>query len=161
MEFKNSDYTITTNTPDETKDIGERVGRLLKDGDILCLYGELGTGKTTFVQGIARGLDVKEGFVASPTFVIINEYKGRLPLYHIDLYRLNSAAEIEDIGISECLKGKGVTVIEWAEKAEEILPGELLAIYLENTGGGKRLLSFKATGKRYEEIVARIRVKEG
>ena len=148
-----TDYIIITNTPEETKDLGERLGRLLKDGDIVCLYGELGAGKTTFVQGIAKGLDIKEGFVASPTFVIVNEYKGRLPLYHIDLYRLNSLSEIEDIGILEYLKGKGVTVIEWAEKAEEILPEERLTIYLENPGGGKRKISFKGKGNRFTEIL--------
>lgn len=148
-----TDYTITTNTPDETKGLGERLGRLLKDGDIICLHGELGAGKTTFVQGIARGLGVKEGFITSPTFVIVNEYKGRLPLYHIDLYRLNSIAEIEDIGILEYLKGKGVTVIEWAEKAEEMLPEERLSVYLESLGGDKRMITFKAKGKGYEKIV--------
>ena len=141
-----TDYIIITNTPEETKDLGERLGRLLKDGDIVCLYGELGAGKTTFVQGIAKGLDIKEGFVASPTFVIVNEYKGRLPLYHIDLYRLNSLSEIEDIGILEYLKGKAVTVIEWAEKAEEILPEERLTIYLENPGAERGRLVLKARG---------------
>ena len=155
---KNSDYTITISSPDETKKLGEKLGRLLRDGDIICLYGELGAGKTSFTQGIAKGLNVEKAFITSPTFVLVNEYKGRLPLYHIDLYRLNNIAEIEDIGLSEYLKGKGVTVIEWAEKAEDLLSEERLSVYLENLGGDKRRLSFKATGKRYEEIVAKIQM---
>ncbi|MBI5043070.1 MAG: tRNA (adenosine(37)-N6)-threonylcarbamoyltransferase complex ATPase subunit type 1 TsaE [Nitrospirae bacterium] len=153
MTYKDFDYTITTNGPDETKKLGERLGRLLKEGDIICLHGELGAGKTSFTQGIAKGMDVAKAFITSPTFVIVNEYKGRLALYHIDLYRLNNIAEIEDIGLSEYLKGEAVTVIEWAEKAEGLLSEERLSVYLENSGGDKRSFTFKATGKRYEEIV--------
>ncbi|MBI5179910.1 MAG: tRNA (adenosine(37)-N6)-threonylcarbamoyltransferase complex ATPase subunit type 1 TsaE [Nitrospirae bacterium] len=148
-----TDYTITTNSLDETKRLGERLGILLKEGDIICLHGELGAGKTSFTQGIAKGMDVAKAFITSPTFVLVNEYKGRLPFYHIDLYRLNNIAEIEDIGLSEYLKGEAVTVIEWAEKAEGLLLEERLSVYLENLGGDKRSLTFKAKGKRYEEIV--------
>jgi tRNA threonylcarbamoyladenosine biosynthesis protein TsaE len=157
MTYKNSNYTITTTTPEETKEIGERLGRLLKVGDIICLHGELGTGKTCFTQGIAKGMNVAKAFITSPTFILVNEYKGALPLYHIDLYRLNNIAEIEDIGLSEYLKGEAVTVIEWAEKAEGLLLEERLSVYLENLGGDKRRLFFKATGKRYEEIVQGLR----
>jgi tRNA threonylcarbamoyladenosine biosynthesis protein TsaE len=146
-------WIIITNSAEETKSLGKKLGRLLIDGDIICLYGELGAGKTIFTQGIAKGLDVKEVFVTSPTFVIVNEYAGRLALYHIDLYRLNSIAEIEDIGISEYLKGKGVTIIEWAEKAEETLPGERLLIHIKNPGRNKRSLLFEGKGKRYAEIL--------
>ena len=153
MTFKNSDYTITTSSLDETRRLGERLGRLLKEGDIICLHGELGAGKTSFTQGIAKGMGVAKAFITSPTFVIANEYKGRLALYHIDLYRLNNIAEIEDIGLSEYLKGEAVTVIEWAEKAEGLLSEDRLSVYLESLGGDKRRLSFKATGKRYEEII--------
>lgn len=159
MTDKNTDYTITTSSLDETRRLGERLGRLLKEGDIICLHGELGAGKTTFTQGIAKGMDVAKAFITSPTFVIANEYKGRLALYHIDLYRLNNIAEIEDIGLSEYLKGEGVTVIEWAEKAEGLLSEERLSVYLENLGEDKRRLAFKAKGKRYEEIIEKIGVR--
>ena len=151
-------WTITTNGPDETKKLGEKLGGLLKAGDIICLHGELGAGKTCFTQGIAKGMNVAKAFITSPTFVLVNEYKGALPLYHIDLYRLNNIAEIEDIGLSEYLKGEAVTVIEWAEKAEGLLPEESLSVYLENSGGDKRSFTFKATGKRYEEIIEKIGV---
>lgn len=158
MTDKNTEYTIATSSLDETRRLGERLGRLLKEGDIICLHGELGAGKTTFTQGIAKGMGVAKAFITSPTFVIANEYKGRLALYHIDLYRLNNMAEIEDIGLSEYLKGEGVTVIEWAEKAEGLLSEERLSVYLENLGGDKRRLAFKAKGKRYEEILARLQM---
>ena len=157
MTDKNTEYTIATSSLEETRRLGERLGRLLKEGDIICLHGELGAGKTTFTQGIAKGMGVAKAFITSPTFVIANEYKGRLTLYHIDLYRLNNIAEIEDIGLSEYLKGEGVTVIEWAEKAEGLLSEERLSVYLENLGGDKRRLAFKAKGKRYEEIVQGLR----
>ena len=157
MTDKNTEYTIATSSLEETRRLGERLGRLLKEGDIICLHGELGAGKTSFTQGIAKGMGVAKAFITSPTFVIANEYKGRLALYHIDLYRLNNIAEIEDIGLSEYLKGEGVTVIEWAEKAEGLLLEERLSVYLENLGGDKRSLTFEATGKRYEEIVQGLR----
>lgn len=153
MTDKNTDYTIATSSLDETRRLGERLGRLLKDGDIICLHGELGAGKTSFTQGIAKGMDVAKAFITSPTFVLVNEYKGAVPLYHIDLYRLNNIDEIEGIGLTEYLKGKGVTVIEWAEKADGLLPEESLSVHLENSGEDKRAFTFKATGKRYEEII--------
>lgn len=157
MADKNTEYTIATSSLEETRRLGERLGRLLKNSDIICLHGELGAGKTSFTQGIAKGMDIARTFITSPTFVIANEYKGRLALYHIDLYRLNNTAEIEDIGLSEYLKGEGVTVIEWAEKAEGLLSEERLSVYLVNLGGDKRSLTFKAKGKRYEEIVQGLR----
>lgn len=143
MTDKNTEYTIATSSLEETRRLGERLGRLLKEGDIICLHGELGAGKTSFTQGIAKGMGVAKAFITSPTFVIANEYKGRLALYHIDLYRLNNIAEIEDIGLSEYLKGEAVTVIEWAEKAEGLLSEDRLSVYLESLGGDKRRLSLK------------------
>ena len=157
MTYKNSDYTITTSSLDETRRLGERLGRLLKEGDIICLHGELGAGKTSFTQGIAKGMGVAKAFITSPTFVIANEYKGRLALYHIDLYRLNNIAEIEDIGLSEYLKGEAVTVIEWAEKAEDCCQKIGFQFILKVWEEDKRRLSFKATGKRYEEIIKGIK----
>src|SRR3989339_984824 len=105
----------------ETVELGRKIGKKLKANDVVCLTGTLGAGKTTLVQGIAAGLDVKD-YVNSPTFIIINEHPGRLVLYHIDLYRLEDGAEIEDLGLEEYFNAGGVCVIEWAEKLGDLLP---------------------------------------
>ncbi len=112
---------VVTKSAEETIQLGKKIGASLKPKDILALIGPLGAGKTTLVQGIAQGLDVKD-YVTSPTFIIINEYKGRVPFYHVDLYRLNNVEEIEDLGIEEYFKRNGVCVIEWAEKLEGLRP---------------------------------------
>jgi tRNA threonylcarbamoyladenosine biosynthesis protein TsaE len=102
---------------EDTLALGEKIGRHLKAGDTLLLFGDLGAGKTTLTQGIARGLGVaKEEYVRSPTFTLVNQYQGRYPVYHIDLYRIGSARELEDLGIDEVLAGDGVAIVEWAEK---------------------------------------------
>ena len=102
---------------EDTMALGEKIGRQLKAGDVLLLFGELGAGKTTLTQGIARGLGVaKEEYVRSPTFTLVNQYRGRFPVFHIDLYRIGSAHELEDLGMEEVLAGDGVAIVEWAEK---------------------------------------------
>lgn len=124
------------------------MGGLLRKGDLVALHGELGSGKTTFVKGLAAGLGAneKEG-VRSPTFVLLNLYKGRLPVYHIDLYRVGSLDRLRDMGYEDYAFGEGVTLIEWAEKAEEALPEQSLRVW------------FKSIGKRSREI--RIEVPAG
>lgn len=107
----------------ETVEFGKKIGSILHQGDVIALTGELGAGKTTLIQGIAEGLGVKD-YVTSPTFIIINEYRGRLPFYHVDLYRLEDLTEIEELGIEEYFSKGGVCVIEWAEKLEKLLPDE-------------------------------------
>ncbi len=108
---------FTTHSGEETQDLGTRLGRLLSSGDIVLLFGDLGAGKTTLTQGIARGMGVNpDEYVRSPTFTLVNEYAGKFPIYHIDLYRLDSLAEIENIGLEETLFGGGVSIVEWAEK---------------------------------------------
>lgn len=102
---------------EETLEIGKRLGKYLQPGDIVLLYGDLGVGKTTLTQGICRGLDIKEDtYIPSPTFTLINNYCGKYPVFHVDLYRLDSLLEIEKIGLEECLFTNGVCIIEWAEK---------------------------------------------
>lgn len=114
--------TMVTHSEAETIARGEEVAKLLTSGDVLAFYGDLGTGKTHFIQGICRGLGVKE-HVASPTFTIVNEYSsGEIPIYHFDFYRMKSMDEIRDIGFEEYVSGPGISLIEWAEKAEELLP---------------------------------------
>lgn len=102
-------------------ELGEKIGEQLKAGDVVALVGELGAGKTTFMQGLAQGLGVT-GYVKSPSFTIVNKYEGRLPVYHLDLYRLGDVNEIYELGIEEYLHGDGICVIEWAEKAYSFLP---------------------------------------
>jgi tRNA threonylcarbamoyladenosine biosynthesis protein TsaE len=121
---------IETLSADETRSLGQKIAKQLKPKDILALFGPLGAGKTTLIQGLAEGLEVKD-YVTSPTFVLINEYKGRLPLYHIDLYRLESIGQIEDLGIAEYFEKDGVTVIEWADRLGDNLPDDIKSIEIE------------------------------
>lgn len=119
-----------SNSAEETFRLGEKTGREARPGDIYCLDGDLGVGKTVFTQGLARGLSV-EDYVNSPTFNIVKEYEGRLPLYHFDLYRIGDPSEMEEIGYEDYFYGHGVTVIEWPERAEELIPEEAVRIRIE------------------------------
>ena len=121
---------VTTRSAAETIDLGRKIGAVLKPNDVIALTGQLGAGKTTLIQGIAEGIGVK-AYVTSPTFIIINEYAGRLPFYHIDLYRLDEGLEIADLGIEEYFNRGGVCVIEWAEKLGELLPQAAAKIEIE------------------------------
>lgn len=120
-------------SPDETRRIGEALGARLGPGDVVACIGELGAGKTCFLQGLARGLGVVEP-VTSPTFVLLNHYRGRLPVYHLDAYRTESLTEILDLGIEEILGGGGVTVIEWAEKLLPLLPARTIVVRISGLG---------------------------
>ena len=121
---------IISRSVGETRKIGAHLGKELGQGEVVCLIGEMGTGKTSLAQGIARGLGV-EDWLTSPTFIIINEYKGRLPLYHFDLYRLGKAEELVDLGYEDYFYGEGVSVVEWAEKIKSLWPEKRREIYLE------------------------------
>ena len=106
-----------THSPNDTLSLGEKIGRHLEAGDIVLLFGDLGAGKTTLTQGIARGLGVaKEEYVRSPSFTLVNEYPGKVPVFHIDLYRIASSQELEDLGLEEVFSSEGVSIVEWAEK---------------------------------------------
>lgn len=144
---------ISTDSPERTLQAGEELGRLLGPGDILCLKGDLGAGKTHFAKGVARGLGVSEP-VTSPTFTLINEYYGRLPFYHMDVYRLEGAADMADLGYEEFFYGQGVTLVEWADRIYEILPDERLDI--EITRGAvedAREVRLIPRGQRYVHLV--------
>ncbi len=128
MKEKN---TIESNQAEETFEIGRRCGQLAKAGQVYCLYGDLGVGKTVFTQGFAAGLGITEP-VSSPTFTIVQEYdEGRLPFYHFDVYRIGDPEEMFDIGFDEYLEGDGVCFIEWANLIEEILPEHFTKITIE------------------------------
>lgn len=121
---------LTTASAEETIELGKKIGALLLPNEVIALTGQLGAGKTTLIQGLAAGLGVRD-YVTSPTFIIINEYAGRLPLYHIDLYRLDEGLEVADLGIEEYFKRGGVCVIEWAERLGTLLPVETEKIELK------------------------------
>ena len=112
---------VVTKSAEETVELGRKIGAFLAPNDVIALIGHLGAGKTTLIQGIAQGLEVKD-YVTSPTFIIINEYMGRLPFFHVDLYRLEDVDEIEDLGIEEYFDRGGACVVEWAEKLGELRP---------------------------------------
>ena len=130
----------------------------LKGGDIIGLVGDLGSGKTTFTKGIARGLKIKEDEVNSPTFTLMNVYEGRLSVFHFDLYRLDQIKEILNLGYEEFLYGEGVSVIEWAEKLGRLLPPNYLNVGFENTSENERLIKFLPQGKRAQEIIKRLKL---
>ena len=146
-------FSVITASPEQTWRIGEMLGRALGAGDTICLYGDLGAGKTSFSYGIALGLEVREQYITSPTYTFVNEYEGRVPLYHIDLYRLEDPEELENIGFEEYIDSDGVTVIEWAERAEDELPVERLSVYLTYVDEKSREIGFLAEGERYEKVL--------
>jgi len=131
---------FTTKSAEETVELGRRIGAFLLPNEIIALTGNLGAGKTTLIQGIAAGLGVKD-YVTSPTFIIINEYPGRLPFYHIDLYRLDDVAQVAELGIEEYFANGGVCVIEWAEKLDGLLPAGAEGITIESKGENERAIS--------------------
>jgi tRNA threonylcarbamoyladenosine biosynthesis protein TsaE len=127
---ENKTHEVITESPAETKQLAGRLAGKLGAGSVLALHGELGSGKTCFVQGLAEALSVAE-VVNSPTFTIINEYRGRCRLYHVDLYRINSVAELETLGLEDYLGGDGITAIEWPEKISSLLPENTIHVYFE------------------------------
>jgi len=136
-----------TSSSEETKRLGDKLARMLSPGDVVAFFGSLGSGKTTLIQGICRGLGVK-GYVRSPCFVIINEYIGKLKVYHFDLFRLDNKEELFGLGYEEYFFGNGVCLVEWAEKAEELLPKERIEINLKIISEKKREIKVKKIKKR-------------
>ncbi|ASW44031.1 tRNA (adenosine(37)-N6)-threonylcarbamoyltransferase complex ATPase subunit type 1 TsaE [Clostridium isatidis] len=143
------------NSLEETTKIGSLLGKLVQPGDVICLTGDLGTGKTHITKGIAKGLGISE-HITSPTFTIVNEYdSGRLKFYHFDVYRVSDPDEIYAIGFDEYIFSDGVSVIEWANYIEEILPKEFLHIYIEkdlSKGENYRKITITPYGERYNYI---------
>jgi tRNA threonylcarbamoyladenosine biosynthesis protein TsaE len=146
---------VATETAEETEATAARLAALLRAGDLLCLSGDLGAGKTTFTRGLARGLG-SPALVSSPTFTLIHEYGGgRLPVYHADAYRLTGGADAVFTGLEEYLdRGDGVLVVEWWERIADILPAERLEIELTETGDEGRQITFTPQGNRWQEFAA-------
>ena len=150
-----SPVVLRSHSPVETRRIGVALGRHAEAGDVLLLCGDLGAGKTCLTQGIARGLGI-QGYVRSPTFVLVSIHHGRLPLYHIDIYRLDHVAEVLDLGLDEYMAGDGVSVIEWADKALEVFPRSSLLVTLDFEGEKERLIRLEPLGERYERLVLQV-----
>lgn len=137
---------FTSGSPEETLSIGETIARNLIPGDILCLHGDLGAGKTHLVKGISRGFGIPEHLVNSPTFTLIHEYTGTIPVYHFDLYRVKDASELRDIGVQDYLYGDGVCVVEWPEIMENDLPDNTVHVTIEKIDQSTRRLTISASG---------------
>jgi tRNA threonylcarbamoyladenosine biosynthesis protein TsaE len=136
--------SLVSATPEETAAAGERLAARLGPGDVVALTGELGAGKTCFVQGLARGLGVTAA-TTSPTFVLINEYRGRLAVHHVDAFRTASLTELLDLGLAELFDGDGVTVVEWADRLVPLLPERALHVHIEGVGDEPRTIT--STGR--------------
>lgn len=134
--------TFTTKSEQETINLGEKIGRLLKKGDILAMQGTLAAGKTTITKGIAKGLEITDT-ITSPTFCLISEYYGRLPLYHMDVYRLDGREDFINLGTDDMLYGDGVSIIEWSEKIMDELPSSTIIIKLTPQDDGSRLIEIE------------------
>ena len=148
---------VISHSVKETLKIGRIIAKNTGPGDIICLFGELGSGKTVLTKGIAEGLGIKKEKVISPSFVLIRQHKkGKYPLYHFDLYRLTDLGDILGLGYEEYFYDKGIAVIEWADRLKGLLPEEFLKIKLSVKADSRRLLEFEAKGKRYKYLVRQI-----
>ncbi len=153
--LKGPAISFISRSEEQTRRLGARLGRLLQAGDLICLEGPLGSGKTCFVQGIGIGMGVEEP-ITSPSFILINEYRTRsgLILYHVDFYRLlDPIGEALAIGIEEVFYGDGVCVVEWADRAREIIPPERLWITFNHLNAHQRSILMEASGKRYVQLL--------
>ncbi|MCL0070740.1 tRNA (adenosine(37)-N6)-threonylcarbamoyltransferase complex ATPase subunit type 1 TsaE [Dehalococcoidia bacterium] len=157
-EVRTSDIELVTRSLEETQRIGADIGEGAEIGDLILLVGDLGAGKTCFTQGVARGLGLAD-YTSSPSFVLVKEYQGRLNLYHIDFYRLNDIREIAELGMSDYLNRDGICVVEWADRALDLLPEEHLLIKFEHLAVNKRRLRFEPRGQRYVSLVEELKGK--
>ena len=153
-------FKILSHGEQETFCIGEKLGKLLQSGDIVCLSGDLGAGKTAMTKGIGKGTGVSD-YVTSPTYTIINEYQGRIPLYHFDVYRLEGVEEMYELGYEEYFFGDGAVVLEWADIVKDIIPKERLWItILKTKDDDTREIILEPTGERYSEIIKEMELDE-
>ncbi|WP_108672158.1 tRNA (adenosine(37)-N6)-threonylcarbamoyltransferase complex ATPase subunit type 1 TsaE [Peribacillus acanthi] len=146
-------FVYQSTSSEDTYQLAEKLGSVVKSGMVITLEGDLGAGKTTFTKGLAKGLGVQRN-VNSPTFTIIKEYMGRLPLYHMDVYRIEN--DSEDLGFEEYFEGEGVTVVEWAHLISDYLPKERLAISIFHIANNERRIEFKPFGISYEMLCKEI-----
>ncbi len=148
---------VASASPRETKIWGRRLASLLEGGELLALIGDLGAGKTCFVKGLARGLSLREEQILSPTFSMIQEHRGRLPLYHIDLYRLEAVA-LDDLGLREYLFSEAVAAVEWFERLRDAENLARLSVRISYATANHRSIEFSASGERYARLIERLRL---
>jgi len=149
-----ANFTIQSGSDEQTLKLGRILGGLLKEGDVVGLMGELGSGKTRFTKGIAEGLGIPPTVVVtSPSFALVNEYQGEVTLYHMDIYRLESQGEFYSAGLEEYLYGSGVAVMEWADRWPEVLPDYSIRIQLDIVDDHRRNITFSGSHPRAEEII--------
>ncbi len=154
------EFSFSTKSHEESVHAGRCLGKVLETGCVIGLVGDLGAGKTCFVKGIAGGLnDIPEREVTSPTFTIIQEYDGKIPLYHFDAYRLEGSEDLTDIGFDDYVEGQGVSVIEWADNISDALPEERLLIDIELAGENDRCFKCGAKGVKHEAVLDEFRKK--
>ena len=151
------EVTFASKGPEDTFALGAALGKLVGPGDFIALDGELGAGKTQFVRGLAAGADISpEETVSSPSFTLVNEYRCRIPFHHLDLYRLTSSRDVVELGFDELLGSQGAVIVEWPDRLESELPGELLLIRFEILDGDERKLLITGRGERYAALVGQI-----
>lgn len=143
---------VSTASAEETIELGDRLGRVAAPGDLVCLWGDLGAGKTQLAKGIARGLGIRDT-VNSPTFIVMNEYRGRLPLFHVDLYRLADAADALAGGVVDDRQADGVTVVEWPDRMGAVLPAGRLDVRIEGAGDEVREITIETVDPDYARLV--------
>jgi tRNA threonylcarbamoyladenosine biosynthesis protein TsaE len=154
-----ADYTIISNSPGVTFGLGRRLGEKLRAGSVIALTGELGCGKTVLTRGICDGLEVPLRQVNSPTFVLVNEYHGRMPVFHMDMYQLTTESDAVELGIIDYLARAetGVIVIEWAERVLPLLPDDILRVYFEILSARKRRIELSAGGEKSADLLKELR----
>jgi len=148
-----STFKVVSKSVEETQRLGERLGGILSAGDVVGLIGELGSGKTTFIQGVAKGLGIDPGLVRSPTFILLREYPGRVPLVHIDGYRLESSASVVWLDLDWMFSPQKITVIEWVDRFAGCLPDDYLKIHLAHRTTNQRTISASGHGPRSQQLV--------
>ena len=153
----NTQFSITTDASAQTRKLGQHIGRLASPGIVFALNGDLGTGKTTLTQGIAKGLEVPdEYYITSPSYTLVNQYPGRLPLYHIDLYRIETAAALEDIGLYDILVEEGIIVIEWADKLDAGVLTEYISADMKFVDENVREIRLDAYGLKETDLLKKL-----
>lgn len=152
-------WELVSGSVEETHALGERLGRLLQPGDVLAFQGELGSGKTTLIQGLALGMGCTSVTVKSPTFVLMREYPGPVPLVHMDAYRLEGAPAAAWLDVDFIFSPAKITVIEWAERVGDLLPADHLAVHLEHVSTNRRRLTLRASGPRGEALVNQLKAE--
>lgn len=153
-------FELKSHSVNETIRFGEYIGNYAEPSCLICLYGDLGSGKTILSKGIVKGAGIDD-MVTSPTFALMNQYHGRLPIYHFDIYRLNRPDELYDLDYEEYLYGDGIAIVEWPERMEELIPDQYLKITIQKSGGDDRLITVESIGDNHKQLEEELSKYEG